>query len=288
MRILKIEIKKAMTCKLLWISVIIGVCITLLSFVYIVNDYFYYLKMQETAREAMTAYSNPHTQIFILYDSWIGGETFSPGTSIYFFIFPLLVSIPYGWSYCEEKNGRYKSLAIVRCQKYTYYVAKYAAVFLSGGITMTLPLVVNFIMAAMVFPAITPEVYYEIYYGVFGSSLMAGLYYTKPLLYVVLYMCIDFIIAGLIACLSILSASVIKYRVIAVIFPMVVCLIIHFARNYIYISSNISYKELSPLFFLRGAETAYKASWLIIFLEAAILLAVFIIGIVWEQKHEVY
>ena len=145
---------------------------------------------------------NTYEAIFTLYNHWIGGEPFSLGTTIYFFVFPLLVTIPYGWSYCEEKTSGYIRSMVVKAGKKNYYLAKYTSVFVSGGLAMIIPLLFNFLLTSLIFPAITPEVIYDTTTGVFGESLMSNVYYTNPLVYVSIYLLIDFVFCGLIACIS--------------------------------------------------------------------------------------
>lgn len=145
---------------------------------------------------------------------------------MYFFVFPLLVAIPYGWSYCEEKNNEYNRIIVVQSGAKTYLLSKYIAVFLSGAVAMVVPLLFNFILTAMFFPAVTPVVIYDTAYGVFGNSLMSMFYYTVPFLYVFLYICIDFVFCGFISCISFSLSSFVKYKSVVVILPLFIFLIL--------------------------------------------------------------
>lgn len=288
--IFKSELKKAVKNKFFALSLLISCIITLFSLVYNVNIYNNHFS--EEIALVSTTISNPYYEMFSLFNHWIGGECFSSGSTIYFFVFPLLVAIPYSWSYCEEKTSGYLRMVVVRSGKTAYFLSKYAAVFVAGGLAMVLPLLFNFVSAAMFFPALKPEVIYDTAYGVFGGSLMSMLYYTKPFLYVFLYLCIDFIFGGLIACISFLFATVLKNKWIITILPFMSCLALHYARQFVYTDFTgyvKQYKEVSPLYFLRPVQSAYVASWNIILAEAAILfLTTFLITMLWERNHEIY
>ena len=277
---LKLEILKAFKNKFFVAAILIGCVITFLSFLNAII-------LTENFNANMA--DNPTLAMNTLYNNWIGGEVFSLATSLYFFIFPLLIAIPYGWSYCEEKKTGYMKSVVTRSGKRAYFSAKYIAVFLAAGSAMVIPLVFNLVMVAMVVPAVKPEPVYNIYYAVFGKSLMSGLFYSHPLLYEIFYLCIDFVFAGLLAEISLAMSSFIKQKWICVGCPFLVCLMISFARKYVYVSSTTTYKEISPLFFLRPASAMYDADWRIIIGMAAVIFLI-TFGIIrgWESRREIY
>ncbi|MFP3154662.1 hypothetical protein LQZ18_09595 [Lachnospiraceae bacterium ZAX-1] len=204
-------------------------------------------------------------------------------------MFPLLAAIPYAWSYCEEKNSGYQRNIVVRSGKTQYFLSKYIAIFLSGGLTMVIPLAFNFLLTAMVFPAVTPNVIYDTAYGIFGSSLMSALYYSNPFLYLLFYLLIDFVFAGLVACIGFMVSFFVKYYVATIIVPLFLMLGVHYFRQFVYTSYAIQYKEISPLYFLRPVQSAYRASWLIILAEIAALLLMTVVPLLlWERKREIY
>ena len=59
-------------------------------------------------------------------------------------IIPLLAAIPYAITYCSDiRTGIVKNYYI-RTKKINYLFSKYLAVFLTGGTTVTVPLLINF------------------------------------------------------------------------------------------------------------------------------------------------
>lgn len=282
-RMIGIELRKALKNKLFYITILIGCSITMLSFANSVSIYQNELLMKESSD------SNPMQAITHLFNLWIGGEPFSLGSSIYFFVLPLLAAIPYGWSYCEEKQCGYVRMAAVCCGRSNYYLSKYIAVFLSGGLAVVIPLIFNFLLSALFIPASMPSPVYCTSNGVFFHSLMSSIYYTIPFVYVLLYLCVDFVFCGLIACISYGAASFVRHRAVAVILPLFLLLSFHYSRQFIYTSMTTVYKEISPMYFLRPVAAAYAASWAVILTEMAVLfIATVFVSMVWERKHEIY
>ena len=284
--VLKLELKKAFKNKFFWISVVLGCLITLLSFEHMVN--MYYEGMSAISGNSTDIIYDPHIGINTVFNCWIGGEPFSLGSSIYFFVFPLLIALPYGWSYSEERKCGYRRMMITKTGKKKYYCAKYVAVFLSGGVAMVLPLIFNFWMTLLVVPAILPDVTMNMFYGVFGGSFLAELYYTVPFLYVAIYLFIDFVYCGFLVCICMAVSGIVRQKWGVVLIPFLLLLFVHVITDYISSDPSVAYKELSPLYFLRGVEVRYSFSGSIILLFAIGLLVISLIGIIKEYRNEIY
>lgn len=284
--VLKLELKKAFKNKFFWISVVLGCLITLLSFEHMVN--MYYEGMSAISGNSTDIIYDPHIGINTVFNCWIGGEPFSLGSSIYFFVFPLLIALPYGWSYSEERKCGYRRMMITKTGKKKYYCAKYVAVFLSGGVAMVLPLIFNFWMTLLVVPAILPDVTMNMFYGVFGGSFLAELYYTVPFLYVAIYLFIDFVYCGFLVCICMAVSGIVRQKWGVVLIPFLLLLFVHVITDYIYSDPSVAYKELLPLYFLRGVEVRYSFSGSIILLFAIGLLVISLIGIIKEYRNEIY
>lgn len=280
--VLKLELKKAFKNKFFWISVVLGCLITLLSFEHMVN--MYYEGMSAISGNSTDIMYDPHIGINTVFNCWIGGEPFSLGSSIYFFVFPLLIALPYGWSYSEERKCGYRRMMIAKTGKKKYYCAKYVAVFLSGGVAMVLPLIFNFWMTLLVVPAILPDVTMNMFYGVFGGSFLAELYYTVPFLYVAIYLFIDFVYCGFLVCICMAVSGIVRQKWGVVLIPFLLLLFVHVITDYIYSDPSVAYKELSPLYFLRGVEVRYSFSGSIILLFAIGLLVISLIGVIKEYN----
>ena len=83
------------------------------------------------------------------------------------------------------------SQMIVRTGKQRYLTAKYIATFISGGLTMVVPLITNFMLTALFVPAIKPVPTYDTTYGVFGNSI-----FSRTILYTSAGICIAIPVCG--------------------------------------------------------------------------------------------
>ena len=275
----KIECRKAFLNKYMAVSVGIGMVLAVLVFIVNTRNYIIFLHMLQETADRRRTYSDPSFQMYILYNNWILGEATSLGSTLFYFIMPLLAVIPYGWSLCEEHESNYEQTIIQKSGRKKYYFSKFIATYLSGGFAVCVPLVFSLALTATVFPAITPDVYYDTAYGVFGQSLFSELYYTVPLIYVVCYVLLDFIFCGFFACLGTISALMTHHLLPCILAPEIICLGFHYFRQFIYIVPDKIYKEVSPLFFLRGMECGYSADMKIILAELLGLICVCIFAL---------
>ena len=104
---MKIELRKALKNKMFFFSIILGFAVTFLSFLYNYELYTKALRDNKLYSDEYNIIINPMLSMNTLYDSWVGGEAFTLGTTVFFFIFPILIAIPYGWSYCSELKSGY-------------------------------------------------------------------------------------------------------------------------------------------------------------------------------------
>jgi len=288
--IIKIECKKAVCNKLFFLAVLIGVIFTFFSLIPRIQSYYYDMESFARFSDEYLSIRNPMTPINTLFNHWIGGEANTPGSADYFFLFPILVSIPYGWSYCVELNSGYIRSVVIRAGRKNYYLSKYIATFLSGGLAMVIPLFLNFMTVAVFVPAVTPDPYYITSYGIISSSFLSVLFYTRPFLYVFIYLLVDFIFGGLIACLCFALTGIAKNRVVVVLLPFITLLSFNYICNsLIYVSSNVIYTELSPMNFLRPIPAVYDTNGYVVTIWAIILfLFTFLTTVVRGWRSETY
>jgi ABC-type transport system involved in multi-copper enzyme maturation permease subunit len=283
--ILKLELKKALTNKFFIFSVIILFLPTMMALMYNVE------MSMRTANELKALFDRDivYDQMLdsrTIFNNWVGGEGFSLGSSIFFYIFPLMLAIPYGWSYCSELKSGYIKNMVIRTKRMPYFLSKYIAVFVASGLVVIIPMVANIMLTACYLPAITPNSQWTIYTGVGPNSLMSQLYYTVPFLYLFIYLLIDFVFCGLIGCLSFAVTHLIKNRVVVVLFPFAVLLLWQYLSNNLVASLEIS---LAPAAFMHPVSGHYPAVWSVIIIEGIILfIATFLPTIIKGRKYEIY
>ena len=263
--ILRTEIYKAFTNKLFCFSVLLGTAFVLLSAfdrisIFVSDSGF--LHMVEMAKERETV-KYPIVPASTLYNSWIGGESQSLGYTLFFMLYPLLAILPYGHSFSEEVRSGYVKVIMPKCGRKNYFLAKTIAAFLSGGAAIVIPSAISLLLCAMVFPAAKPNVIYDQYFQLGHENMLAGLGNTHPLIYMLFYLFIDFVYAGLYACLSIVVVFFFKQRFSSVIIPFLFALGCDSLRSFL---AYISYVEISPLLLTHDMPVAY-------FIKAPVLFA---------------
>ncbi len=152
-------------------------------------------------------------------------------------------------------------------------MSKYIAVFISSGLTITVPLLLDFLIILLFVPAIFPDSVYDIYYGIFSNNFMADIFYGQPFVYVLIFLLLCFVFCGLFGCLGYSISTLIKSKIIAIVVPTVLMILVEFVKNLIMKNDSIYNIEFSPLSFLCPAKS-YTTNWIIIISEIVVLFLI--------------
>ncbi len=287
-RVFHMELHKALHSWFFLAAVCCGGLFAILSFVDRVSNYFFGLGVLNMvdAAERMGYVKYPIVPMSTVYNEWLGGEGLSLGYTLFFTLLPLLAVLPYGYSFSEELRGGYLKMVVPRCGRRRYFLAKAGASFLSGGLAVTIPLAASLFFCFLIFPAAKPNVIYDQYFPFTHSSMLAGLVYSHPLLYMLLYLGIDFVFAGLFACLSISSVFFFRQRLASVVLPFLFVLGCDMLRSF---GTYVSYVEISPMRLMHAVPTAnfIKAPVLLGWLCLFVLLTLPLI-LYRGCKHEIF
>lgn len=238
MKIYKFEMKRAFRTSGFYISILIGSVIAIVDWV---QYGLYYSLRQGDWLNANHAMSYPVN----FYESWIGGANQKYGT-LFFLILPLLVVIPYAVSFQQDNKNHYIVSICTRVQKKSYLRAKFCAVFISGGITALIPLLLNLLLNAAVLPGVYPQV--ALGGTILPKSSFSGVFYTHPLLYVILSLIIIFTFSGVLA-VSALYVSFYSGKAYSVLlFPFVLCMVIMAAADLVEAYGWQPFNFLNPAF----------------------------------------
>lgn len=150
---------------------------------------------------------------------WIGCDEYSPYSAIFFILFPLIAAIPYGRLLHYELRSGYAKQILSRCKRSEYFGAKYVTAFLSGGLAVSIPLLISLCVAACYLPN-TGADRVTMQGLISNKALWADLYYHNPVFYALAYICLDFVFGGLFACLALAISAWCKNGFVAVIFPL--------------------------------------------------------------------
>lgn len=250
------EVYKALSSKWFYIAVSIGL---VLGFGSLCSTASFFID-RTLPQLSQAAVSNPMIEAKSVFNNWIGGEGLSPFSSIFSFVFPLLSTLPYAWSYQYEKSAGYQNQLLLHETRFSYLLTKYAAVFLSGGLAVLVPLIINFLCTCLIFPVVTPDVSYCHYYGIYNQSPFCELFYSQPLLFETVYLLIDFIFGGIFACLALSFSLLGVPRIISLLLPMLICLLLHVCTPAVFLLAPPPFSELeySPLnYLLPGPKRAF-------------------------------
>lgn len=232
--------------------------------------------------------SNPMVEARSAYATWMGGEGISVFSPIFFYAFPLLSVLPYAWSYQYEKVIGYQNHIMMKHSRGTYLVAKFGAVFVSGGLVVLAPQIFNFLCTMAIFPLVQPDPSYLNYYGIFREVPFCDLFYQQPLLFIGYQLLLNFMFGGLFSCLALSFSIWGLKRILALLLPMLLCAPLHVIPLVLanIVPSNTWVPELSPLYFLKQVPSRYFPSLTVILVEAVIMagISLFTMVIQWRRK----
>lgn len=247
---LSYELKRAFGGVTFKIAIIMGLAVTVGHFFIIV----------------IPKYSNASTSNYqtTLFNSWIGQDSISVFSFIYYMLFPILCAIPYSWSFINDSKNGYVRQLLVRCRKKELLVNRYIAVFSSGGCVTIIPLLVNFFLTAAVLPSLRPQAS-TFYFAIYSSSFMGDFFYIHPWLYTWIYFGLNFCFAGFLATLSLAVSSYVEHTLTVLLFPTMVYLFT-FSLTLI---TNL--EKICPFYFLR-MDQPIETDLLIVILEMIFML----------------
>ncbi len=180
----KTEWERMVNGRMFWISILIGCIISLVQIV---------MEVLPRALNVLRHYSGKTGEPCSLYGYWIGMNGASPYKEIFLTILPILAMMPHALSYYMDCKSGYVKSVYTRTRKIDYLSAKYIVTFISGGIAIVIPYLLNLLISAYMLPALNP-----IKNGQFNSAaaLFQELLYNKPMLYIAVYLVINFAFAG--------------------------------------------------------------------------------------------
>ncbi|MCI1653927.1 MAG: hypothetical protein LKI32_01210 [Lachnospiraceae bacterium] len=172
-----------------------------------------------------------------VYVFWMGQGTYSAQSSWYGMIFPLLASMAYAGSFFFDiKSGYFRHIQL-RVGTKTYFYAKTAILFISGGLVAVLPMGVNLALVAMKYPALLPDHYVDV--GPVAKDFGSALYWYHPFAYTVLYLLFDFLLAGMMALLSMMLALFTRFRYSAVLTPFFISFLLMIMDGFFPLSNYV-------------------------------------------------
>lgn len=211
------------------------------------------------------------------YENWIMFD-FNMYKIVIIFIMPILSVLPFGMSYYSDVKSGYIKQIVSRMSMKTYTRAKYIATFISGGLAVTLPLFLQFLLTATIFPLHKPDRFWCAMIGQYCFDV--DLFYEHPMIFTLFRLMLIFVVAGLLATVSLLVSKYIYNYFSVFITPFVVSFMLEFS---VYITGM---NWISFSFNLR-AERQMVESYTALLIEIVVLFIVTYFGFV-SSKKEVY
>lgn len=255
--ILKIELTRALKSKTMLLSLIIGTLITL-SHVLI-----YIIPVSNFIDQALS-YNKAMYSVPSVFAGWIGNAGYSMQSFLFYMLLPILVTIPFGDSFFADNKSGYIKNVLIRVKKKKYYLSKYIATFISGGLVIVIPLLINLIVSSMFLPSHLPQVISG--YPIGAASMWSKIFYTHPYVYIFSYLLIDFIFSGLIATIALSISLISEYRFSVVFMPFLIYLFIYS------ILSSLGLSKFVPFYFLQFGYG--MSSFITIVIQGLILAAI--------------
>lgn len=209
---------------------------------------------------------------------WLGGDNASLQPTLYFLILPILCAIPYGKTFYFDIRSGFMDQLITRGKKKEYLAAKFIVAFLSGAVIAVLPLVFDFLLTGTVLPAVIPQRGMGIF-PITEGDLMAELFYTKPFVYLILYLLLDAVFFGLINIISIWAVNFVSNGFWIVLMPFLSYLFVFCMLQF------VDQERFAPIAFLRPSQP-FRSEGRIVCMELVVLLLFNIIFYFWHLKKE--
>lgn len=211
-QIYKIELARSFQNTGFKISLLIGCGIACVHWITCVIPIAFYQDTYMTSDILMRYPSN-------VFNNWIGASTYMYSYLFFLFI-PLLAALAYGSSFLSDMKYGFIQNVCIRTERKHYFLAKYLAVFLSGGISVLIPLGLNFMLTSAVLPLVKPQA--ADYTSLIGiGSTLGDFFFECPMIYIWIFAIIIFLFSGIYATYALIAAYYTEHLFITVLMPFV-------------------------------------------------------------------
>jgi hypothetical protein len=142
-----------------------------------------------------------------------------PFATAYLYVCMLLAALPYCGFFAKDNHNQYILQYYSRASKNKVHMAKFITTFVSGGMIVLIPVLLNLIAAMMAVPALKP-----VENGLFiqsGSTMMGDLFYSHPFVFTFIYMWQFFLYGGAFSLVSLAVSFAFDNSFLVVISPFV-------------------------------------------------------------------
>lgn len=213
---------------------------------------------------------------FSFFGEWMGlsGDIAS---TIFYYLAPILATVPFGTSLASDLNSCYAVQVISRVGRKKYFAAKLLANFLAAGVVVTVPQIINIAIVACLVPQIPPDPTTGTFM-VQSAHMLGDVFYEQPWLFIVIFLILSFVGSGLFSVLASALAFATHNILVVALTPFAVCMAIDLVTQ----GSPVS--GFSPLDVIFPSWVGPSIFWVDV-LGILLVLAGLIVFLMWKGSR---
>ncbi|WP_382360273.1 hypothetical protein [Lentibacillus kimchii] len=191
---------------------------------------------------------------------------------------PILAALPFSTQFLVDRKTNYYELMMMRSGKYKYLFSMLAVSAFAGFLAIAIPLLINFLLFSLTFPAIHPDPFVYYTQGLFSfKTLFYSLQLNFPLIHTLFYIFLSGIIGSLFAVFSAALCLHIRFSLISLVIPVIISILISGLSELVEVG-------LSPIDFLDMNATAPVYLWCIALFGILMIMLTFILAIIGVRR----
>lgn len=245
------ELYKALHNKMFWLALAVGLALIAMDLMECAAN------IHEAVNSVMGFRAKGYDTYlgYSLFSSWmyLGNGTY--GASLLTTVWPLLAAMAFGWSYNNERiTGVYNQI-VSRVGIRQYFLSKHIAVFISGGLAFSLPMVMDLLGMGLIYPAVGHP-------NIWDTSFLSELALISPWGFCFAMCGMSFLWGGATACICHCVGTYLRHGVMVVLVPYALYIVIDAIISTLYaMFPDQTHITLSPR--LLGAMLdAHNYGWL--------------------------
>ena len=223
---LKIEAERALRSRMLWAVLATGILITGTEFV---------MSPLKYSKDIIGGFDGSVNNVInTVFNSWFFSLDRNAVVlrQLYVMVMPLMAVFAYSGSAVSDIKSGYIKNIYTRTKKRNYLIAKCLVSHMAGGVAVVLPLLMNLAACSMILPSVKMEAAAGCYEPR-GFSMLSGVAYTHPYVYIFTELFIIFMYTGLFTTCSVMLAQIIPVQFVALIAPFLINYFCYVIQNFL-------------------------------------------------------
>lgn len=268
-RVLRFELERAFRKKSMLLALAIGIVIVLIQIITVVLP-----ASKDILGVSFTGMNGEYPEN--VFNRYICLDPMHPYNEIYFTVFPIIAMLPFGVTYfSDRKNGYIKNIC-TRTKRVYYIISKYLVTFLTGGLCVTIPLMIGLLITAALLPSLVPVCNNT--FVIMGGHMFSRMFFEHPYAYIFMYFGVYFLYGGAFATIALSVSCLFDYAFFVMISPFAVYYLLGILSTYFKSSLIGNYKVQLLLSMYQILSSKYIVFWLMWLIITVITFAVHILG----------